>query len=184
MRVETVPLRRRKGITLAWSAPRTDDAGMLRPLLVDCLVAAVGLAGTVACSRKVPSPPSGSHVDAPGHPSTWFTAEEIGSRLGVNVGDARAAGPLGTSGEWTGANGVSVQIQIVRDVSFWSAPTSAKGYAPLEAIGKAAYLVDTENGAKASSLLEGAFVTVLVAGVADSRAAAQRLLVDTLPRVR
>ena len=157
---------------------------MLRPQLVAGLVAFVALATMSACSRQEPKQASGSHVEAPGHPSTWFTAAEIGARLGVAVGEGRATGPLGTSSAWRGQDGVSVEIQIVRDVSFWSSPTSAKGYAPLEAIGKAAYLVDTENGAKASSLLEGGFVTVLVAGVPDTRAAAQRLLVDTLPRVR
>lgn len=157
---------------------------MLRPQLAVGLVAFVALAAVGACSRKAPLSPSGSHVDAPGHPSTWFTAAEIGARLGVPVGEGRAAGPLGTSCEWRGQDGAAVEIQIVRDVSFWSSPTGAKGYLPLEAIGKAAWLVDTENGAKAASLLDGGFVTVLVAGVADTRAAAQRLLVDTLPRVR
>ena len=84
---------------LARFPPRTDDARMLRPQLVVGLVAFVALAAIGACSRKAPSPPSGSHVEAPGHPSTWFTAAEIGARLGVPVGEGRATGPLAPRGD-------------------------------------------------------------------------------------
>jgi len=151
---------------------------MLRSLAVCALFAAL------ACSKRSPAPATGSHAESPQHPCTWFTAAEIAARVGANVSDGQVDGPLGTSCQWKGADGVSVQLQIVRDASFWSLPAAAPGYAALPGIGKAAYAVDQDGGVKASALLEQGFVTVIVAGVADARAAAQRLLVDAVPRVR
>lgn len=169
---------------LARVAAVVDDGGMRAPgLVVVCAVAVLA-----ACSKSSAKPlaPGASHADSPEHPCTWFTAAEIGERIGGKVGPGRIAGPLGTSCQWNGTENpeTSVQIQVVRDVSFWSAPTTAPGYAAIAGLGKAAYVVDQDGGAKASALLDAAFVTVLVAKVRDARAAAERLLADTLPRVR
>lgn len=158
-----------------------------------CLVVAVGLAVVVAggaCSRQAKGtpgvPPGGSHADAPEHPCTWFTAAEIGDRLGTRVRDGQVAGPLGTACQWEGVTDSKafVQIQVVREVSFWTVPRGLADLAMLNGVGKEAYVVPAEGGFKAAGLLENAFVSVFVGGATANRAVAERLLVDTLSRVR
>lgn len=154
------------------------------PNAVAFLVALVG----GACSREAASalPPGKTHADAPEHPCTWFTAAEIGARIGVAVGDGRVDGPLGTSCRWEGRDdrAAFVQLQVVRDVSFWSVPRAQDGFEALAGIGVEAFVVGGGSSWQASARLERAFVTVVLGGVANGREAAQRLLTDVVPRVR
>ncbi len=95
------------------------------------------------------------------------------------------AGPLGTSCQWNGLDqSARIEIQVIRSVSFWSVPTEGLGLSRLAGIGKDAYVIEHQGGWKAAGLLESAFVQVLVSGIEQGKQVAERLLVDTLPRVR
>jgi hypothetical protein len=54
----------------------------------------------------------------------------------------------------------------------------------LTGVGKAAFLQPSADGWKAAGCLDAAFVDVFVGGKTATRAVAERLLVDTLSRVR
>jgi hypothetical protein len=134
--------------------------------------------------------PAGStHADAPEHPCTWFTTAEISERLGTGVRAGKVAGPLGTACRWEGEtdSAAFVLIEVVRDVSFWSVPKDPS-VTVLPGVGRAAYVQWMESGIQpswvAAGLLDKAFVSVYVGGANVTRAVAERLLVDTLSRVR
>lgn len=159
---------------------------MLRSIDGICLAVLLAGAGCGKQGTTAPLPAGTTHADAPEHPCTWFTADEIGERLGARVGAGRIAGPLGTACQWDGIGDAAtfVQIQVVRDVSFWSMPEPRPEVAMLTGVGRAAYVEPAVGGFKAAGLLERAFVQVFVGGPTANRAIAERLLVDTLGRVR
>ncbi len=151
-------------------------------LIAACVVLAV--VGATGCSRA-PAGPAADPTKDPKHPCTWFTSEELSKRLGTPMGEGKAAGPLGTGSQWTGIdeNTVYVQISVVRDVSFWAVP-EGPNVELLAGVGKAAYLQPSADGWKAAGKLDAAFVHVFVGGKPATRVVAERLLVDTLSRVR
>lgn len=155
--------------------------------LLACAIVA-GLAP--ACSRDGKSgaglPLGTTHAESPQHPRSWFSADEISQRLGVAVAPGRIAGPLGTWCQWSAVDDPStfVQIQVVRDVSFWSVPSQAPGFVSLPSVGEEAFVLPDDGGWKAAARLPASFVIVLLRGAPANAALAGRLLVDTVSRAR
>ncbi|MBL8754850.1 MAG: hypothetical protein JNK15_16210 [Planctomycetes bacterium] len=145
----------------------------------------VGLLAAVAAACSRPSPPAVDPKLEPTHPCTWFTAEELGKRLGVAVDKGQAAGPLGLAGHWIATDDPKVYVQIVvtRDTAFWKVPVAAD-VTVLHGIGKGAYVQPSADGFVAAGCLDRLFVNVFVGGRVASAALAERLLVDTLSRAR
>lgn len=144
----------------------------------------------LACSgdqNSGPGLPRGTtHAESPQHPRNWFSADEIAQRLGIAVGPGRIAGPLGTWCQWSALDDPStfVQIQVVRDVSFWSVPSQTPGFVSLPSVGEEAFVVPDDAGWKAAARLPASFVIVLLRGTAANAALAGRLLVDTVSRAQ
>jgi hypothetical protein len=136
-----------------------------------------------ACSRQ-PTPVADPTKD-PTHPCMWFTADELGKRVGARLGAGKSAGPLGLAGHWLGEGDPKVYVQIVvtRDASFWKVPTTPD-VKVLSGIGKGAYVQPTADGWSAAGCLDRMFVTVFVGGPVATAAVAERLVVDTLSRAR
>ena len=116
-----------------------------------------------------------------------FTTEEIKQLLGAPVDAGKVAGPMDTACHWSGstdADAVYAQIQVIKDTSYWSKPTLAKGYEALSGVGKEAFVAPELGGWSASALTETAGVSVAINGGKADRDAAVRLLRLLLERLK
>jgi hypothetical protein len=115
---------------------------------------------------------------------TLFSAGELSSRLGAELGDGEISGPLDSACQWTVKSGSgNVMIQRV-PASFWSAPTLGKNYKALTGIGDKAYTSPGMfDGDWDAAALHGKFMTIASLNGPNANApTATALLKETLAR--
>jgi hypothetical protein len=115
---------------------------------------------------------------------TLFSAGELSSRLGAELGDGEISGPLDSACQWTVKTGSgNVMIQRI-PASFWSAPTQRKSYKALTGIGDKAYTSPGMfDGDWDAAAMHGKFMTIASLNGPNANApTATALLKETLTR--
>jgi hypothetical protein len=138
------------------------------------------------------APPAGSPVagsPAAGSPAAadalcaLYTIEELSAIVGVQLESGETTGPLDTVCSWLGNGEGYALVQWIDDIDYWSTPSLAPGFTPLDGIGQEAFVVPEGPGEwTAQALLEDGIAAVGIRGPGASQEAAVALLESFISR--